>query len=106
MYRKIVYRTDKKQLIAKDEIGKYDDMQYQIRVPHSIDSDFVAPDKEHVSLNELFYLSLDLRGSLVVNAGKIFLDYSTYNKLFKPIYGRDIEASDLYGIAYTMYQGS
>ncbi|MDE5601036.1 MAG: hypothetical protein K2J16_00875, partial [Clostridia bacterium] len=105
MYRKIVYRTDKKQLIAKDEIGKYDDTQYQIRVPRA--SDFVAPDKEYVALNEMFYLSLDLRGSLVINAGKIFLDYNLFNEsLFKEIYGRDAGASDLYGIAYKMYQGN
>ncbi|MDE6059947.1 MAG: hypothetical protein K2G31_00515, partial [Clostridia bacterium] len=105
MYRKVVYKTDKKQLIAKDEIGNYDDTQYQIRIPRA--SDFVAPNKEHVALNELFYLSLDLRGSLVVNAGKIFLDYNLFNEsLFKEIYGRDAGASDLYGIAYKMYQGN
>jgi len=114
IYRKYQYRSDRKQIIPESEIDKYSPDEFYIRIPQ--ESKLTAPDfedgnhgdyayKHYVSINEIFSLALDLRGSLIVSAGKIYLGYEEYNAIFKSINGRDATIDDLRGIAYKTQQG-
>lgn len=113
IYKKYTYNTEKKVLLAHDDV-KGDD-QYFVKVQQ--ESSVKQPDfsdakyadyqyKEYVDTDNLYYISLTLSGRLFLEAGKIYLPYDVYEELYKSLHGGVAPTEDVIkSIAYKKFQG-
>lgn len=101
---------------ADAQIDKYDDPEnYWIKVQQEssvLQPDFNKPEykdyafKEYVDTDDMYYVSLSLRGNLFVNAGKIYFSYNDYEQIYNSLHPTaHLTDSVLANISYKKYHG-